>query len=117
MIGDKQVLDHRMRGQVLPDAALYVHTDIKPNREWQRYGERAEVAIEATDYPELLDLRFAVGLRVHVDGRDAQRVDQVAAAFVAAQAARVLTTVYELSNHRAEIVRLTDTEGVMQWHR
>jgi hypothetical protein len=117
VIGNKQVLEHRMRGHALPDAALYVHTDLKPSRDWQKFGERAEIAVEANDYPELLDLRFAVDLRVHVEGRDAQRVDQVAAAFVAARAARVLTTVYELSNYRAEIVRLTDTDGVMQWHR
>lgn len=117
MIGDKQVLEHRMRGQLLPDAALYVHTDIKPDRDWGKFGEHAEIGIEAGDYPELLDLRFAMGLRVNVEGRDAQRVDRVAAAFVSARAARVLTTVYEFSNHRVEIVRLTDTEGVMQWHR
>ena len=94
-----------------------MHTDTKVDRDWRKFGDHGEVGIEASDYPELLDLRFAMGLRVHVEGRDAQRVDQVAAAFVAARAARVLTTVYEFSNHRAEIVRLTDTEGVMQWQR
>lgn len=116
MIGDKQVFEHRTSGGRLRDSALYVQTDpIKPNREWRQYGEHAEIAIEANDYPELLDLRFALGLRVHVEGMDAQRVEQVAAAFSAAKAARVLTTVFTQVAGRFEVARLTDTEGIAVW--
>ena len=115
MIGSNLVLESRLRGTPLRDAALYVHTDRFPCRDWQRYGEHAEIAVESDDYPELLDLRFAVGLRVHVEGTDAQRVDRVAAAFVAARAARVLTTVFITTNGWQEVARLTDSEGVMIW--
>lgn len=116
MIGEKEVLEHRIRGGKLRDSALYVQTDpVKPNREWRQFGEHAEVAIEAADYPELLDLRFALGLRVHVEGMDSERVDQVAAAFSAARAARVLTTVFKQVSGRFEVARLTDTEGVAVW--
>lgn len=116
MTGDKAITEHRRAGRGLRDNAVYVHTDgLKVNRDWQRYGEHAEVQIAADDYPELLDLRFAMGLRVHVEGSDQQRIDQVAAAFVAAHAARVLTTIFQQIGGRAEVVRLTDTDGVMVW--
>lgn len=116
MIGDREVLEFRKAGGRLVDGVLHVHTDgIKVNRDWIRFGERAEVGIEPTDYPELLDLRFALGLRVHVEGTDSQRVDAVAAAFSQAKAARVLTTVFAKVNGRQELVRMTDTKGVLQW--
>lgn len=115
MIGEKAVFEHRIRGTPLRDGALYVHTDLKPDRDWRKYGEHAEIGIEEGDYPELLDLRFAMGLRVHVEGSDPQRVDQVARAFVAARAARVLTTVFERIGGRHEVARLTDTEGILTW--
>lgn len=116
MIGDRDVLAFRAGRGKLVDYCLHVHTDgIKVNRDWIRVGERAEVAIEPDDYPELLDLRFAVGLRVHVEGTDPQRVDAVAAAFSQAKAARVLTTVFAKVNGRQEVVRMTDTKGVLQW--
>jgi hypothetical protein len=116
VIGEKKVFEARSKGVALVDGCLYVQTDgTKPNRDWCKYGERAEVAIEPGDYPDLLDLRFAIGLRVHVEGTDAQRVDQVAAAFAAAKAGRVMTTVFKHIGGRFEVARLTDTEGIATW--
>jgi len=117
VIGDKTIVDMRMAGQALVRDVIDVYTDIKPSRDWHRYGEVAEVGIEPGDYLDLLDLRFAIGLRVNVHGTDAERVAEVAAAFVRAKADRVIATVFEHVNHRVQIISTTDTQGVLTWQR
>ena len=117
MIGDKTIFDIRRAGRALVRDVIDVYTDIKPSRDWHRYGEVAEVGIEPGDYLDLLDLRFAIGLRVNVHGTDAERVVEVAAAFAKAKAKRVIATVFEHVNHRVRIISTTDTEGVLTWPR
>ena len=73
-----------------------------------------EVGDEET--PEVMDLRFLVGCTVMVDGSDAQRVDRITKACVAAKAGRVVATTHKQTGPtRFETTRITDTEGVMNW--
>lgn len=73
----------------------------------------AEIAIEPTDYPALLDLRFLVGLVAIVEGHDQKRVEAVAEA-CKRHAARVIATVSD-KHFPHEVKSISDTEGVMTW--
>lgn len=120
MKGDRQVIEQRMQGQPMPSQCIDVMTDgRKPNPKWRQFGEHAEVSIEASDYPELLDLRFAFGLIVRVEGEETDRVDAIAKAFLKAKAARVMTTVFKRQQNQwgvsFDVVRLTDSAGEMVW--
>jgi hypothetical protein len=64
----------------------------------------------AGDTPELEDFRFLVGVTAIVEGSDAARVDRIAKTCQAI-ARRVIASTF---NGR-DVVRVTDTEGVMSW--
>lgn len=68
----------------------------------------------AGDAPELLDLRFLVGTTVIVEGADASRVDRLAAACKKV-AQRVIASTCTRVRGYWEVVRVTDSEGVMTW--
>ena len=70
------------------------------------------VYVAPDDVPELLDLRFLVGLTVLVDGDTDARVDRLTRACVAAKARR---GGQHLRGDR--IVRITDTDGALTWHQ
>lgn len=71
----------------------------------------ATVYIAPDDTPELLDLRFLVGLTAVVDGFDGAWVDRICRA-CSAHARRVIGCTF---NHWSRIERMTDTQGVMVW--
>ena len=74
------------------------------------------VMVGDEETPEAMDLRFLVGCTVMVEGVDAQRVDRITKACVAAKADRVIATTHrQTAPMRLEITRITDTEGVMNW--
>jgi hypothetical protein len=62
---------------------------------WQKYkgfDAYPEVEILPTEVPELLDLRFAVGLVVHISGMNLyEKAKRLHKAFVDAKAKRVIT--------------------------
>lgn len=71
------------------------------------------VYVAPDDVPELLDLRFLVGLTVLVDGDTDARVDRLTRACVAAKARRVVGNTFRGDR----IVRITDTDGALTWHQ
>lgn len=64
----------------------------------------------AGDTPELEDFRFLVGVTAIVEGENAARVDRIAAACKRI-AKRVIASTHDIN--RREVVRVTDTEGIM----
>lgn len=78
---------------------------------------KATVYIDPDDVPELLDLRFLVGLTALVEGQDDDpRVERLARC-CAGIAKRVVCTVGHYERCGYEITRITDTQGEMTWHR
>lgn len=70
--------------------------------------------IVAGDTPELLDFRFLIGVTAIVEGRDAARVDRIAAA-IQPIAARVVASTFDQAPYYPKVTRVTDTQGVMTW--
>ena len=68
----------------------------------------------AGESPDLLDLRFLVGTTVIVEGPDGARVERLAKA-CGAHARRVIASTITRQAGWAEVVCVTDTEGVMTW--
>ena len=112
MTGHQPLLSMRLRGQHPP--FLWVQTSLPANRDWDRYGEHPEVGIGEGDYPELLDLRFAMGLTVIVDGSDPKRVASLGKAFEQAKAKRVICNV-DTAGEWPELMSVSDTDGVLTW--
>jgi hypothetical protein len=74
------------------------------------------VSIDPADRLVDLDLRFVVGLGVHIDGCDEKRVVAVFEAAKAAGAARVFASVFSRNaagEHRT--IRMLDSEELMTW--
>ncbi len=112
MIGHEQILDLRRR-RVRP-VAVWVS-----DYPCCTAGNGTTVSLSPQDVPELIDWRFLIGLVVHVDGDDAQRVARIADA-CRAFAARVVATVYGPGKDYAGrpvaiATSITDTQGVLTW--
>jgi len=76
----------------------------------------ATVHIAPSDVPELLDLRFLVGLTALVEGPDDDPMVPRLAAACAKVARRTVCSVgHYLAPYGYETTRITDTEGIMQW--
>jgi hypothetical protein len=91
MKGHENLIKMRLAGKK-PDA-IWVYLRDYPN--WQFNWEfssptKPEVFISDADNIRLLDLRFAVGLTVHIIGWDEGRIRSVLNALVAANAKRVI---------------------------
>jgi len=115
MTGHDILIAHRKAGRVVRDGVVYIDADgQKINRDWPQYGEYAGVSIDPADYPETLDFRFAKGLLAKVEGCDADRVERITQA-VKRYAARTISVHFSWDGYRAEVLRMTDTEGVMNW--
>lgn len=112
MTGQQPIIALRMAKRPIPGGCIWVKTDL-PAVPMQFHDDHAEVGIERTDYPDLLDTRFAVGLTVIVEGADADRVASVGKAFER-HAGRVLTTVFD-RKPLPESVSIGDTSGVLTW--
>jgi hypothetical protein len=91
MKGHENLIKMRLAGK--KPNAIWVYLRDYPN--WQFNWEFAcpdkpEVFISPKDNLRLLDLRFAVGLTVHIIGNDEARTRDVLSALVAANAKRVI---------------------------
>lgn len=69
----------------------------------------------AGDTPELLDLRFLVGVTALVEGQDGNRVQRIATACQKFASRVVASVVHQVNEHRWETKSITDTDGVMTW--
>jgi hypothetical protein len=80
----------RQRGKRPESVFLLVDcTDAEDGCWPERDSGHARIAIDATDDPKRLDLRFLVGSTVHVQGFDERRIEAAFRAAVTAGAAQV----------------------------
>lgn len=104
MRGHQPLIDLRLRGW--QPSAVYVADagldGIGCWRDWPRLATDPHVELSTTDKPKRIDVRWAYGLTVHLDTLDAGRMRDLAAAFLAAGAARVFAAVREVAG---EVVR------------
>jgi hypothetical protein len=77
---------------------VWVSHSLDPHKGWSMWNKYKghdrypEVEVLPTEVPELLDLRFAVGLVVHVSGMNLyKKAKSLHDAFIAANAKRVIT--------------------------
>ena len=97
MIGDMPLKRMRMAGKA--PTAVWVWVGINPSSiaaQWHEIPEfwnHPEVDILPSDRIELLDLRFAVGLQVHIDGDSKDRILEAHRAFSYAGAKMVVSLV------------------------
>lgn len=99
MNGHQALIDLRRQGYK-PDAVMVIDGDCDGPNNWHqpRYTRTgplvAEVRIAANDTPEALDLRWAVGLEVHVSAwRSLERGKRLHAALAAAKPKQLVTAV------------------------
>ena len=119
MRGHTQVIAMRRKGYA-PSAVWLYDTPPDAPREsqrfaWPAFGQSADVSIEADENPGRLDLRFVVGLRVHVMAADEQRLQAITEQAMECGAKRVLGTLTQGSGDAAKCIALTDTEGAFEW--
>jgi len=111
MTGHDKIIELRRRGFAV-DIVRIELANIKPSL--------GSVAVAESDTPELQDWRFAYGLTAMVSGTDAGRVGRVAEALKPI-AKRVITNLYRwpVKNNRGhdsvQLLKITDTEGVLTW--
>jgi hypothetical protein len=99
MRGHHALIDLR-RQKKRPQAVWISHSPTPYCLTWNQYADTLpypEIEILPTESPETLDLRFVVGLPVHVSGcNDYKKAKKLHDALLAAGAARVTTLVNEL---------------------
>lgn len=120
MRGHQSLLQARRLGAV--PASVWLHDlpagqqPIRQRFPWPVFGAHAEVDIEATDSPARLDLRFVVGLEVHIHAWSQQRLQALTDRARECGAKRVLGAVLEWRGQAPHCVEMTDTEGALTWH-
>lgn len=92
-----------LRKQGFKPAGVWICHAEDPSRSWASWSRYAgherypEVEILPTEVPDLLDLRFTVGLTVHVSGmKDYAKAKRLHKALVEANAKRVITVCGDL---------------------
>ncbi|MBA3589698.1 hypothetical protein [Methylibium sp.] len=117
MRGHEQLLAMRKNGYA--PSVVFIETNDalwQADKDWpEMTPTMAKLRVEAKDSLASLDLRCVVGLKVMVDGHEQARVDAVATACQTAKAKRVITTVTTFGDGNPEVIRMTDTDGVLTW--
>ena len=67
------------------------------------------------DTPELLDLRFLLGVTAVVEGDDQKRVERITQACIDAKAKRVIASTHGMEGSWPAVLKVVDTEGVWKW--
>ena len=102
-----------MRRQGAAPRLIFVDTDPCRWNSWRHWHERTphspQVEIEPGDFVAGLDLRYAYGLAVIVNGSDLTRVQAVGRAFERSGAARVVTATTRRAGAVCEVIDYTDT--------
>ena len=92
---------------------------LKPAFVWLQDAPHAPtdyaVTLSPMDNPETLDLRFLVGTTVLAESDDSSRLEQISKACLEARASRVIATLHKRDGMRFEVIKTTDTDGVMTW--
>lgn len=117
MRGHDALIELRMRGRA---KSVCIGTDRESaylDANWPALGlPDAFVSIDPSDRLIDLDLRFLVGLPVHIDGCDEKRVEAVFEAAKAAGACRVVASVFRVNSQgEHETTRMMDSEELMTW--
>jgi hypothetical protein len=117
MRGHEALIEMRLKGRA---KAVCIGTDKESaylSANWPSLGlQHAFVNIEPADRLVDLDLRFLVGLAVHIDGCDEKRVVSVFEAAKAAGAVRVFASVFNrTATGEFQTVRMLDSEELMTW--
>lgn len=123
MLGHVPLIAMRREGAI--PAVVWFDLDAEPSweaRNWPQFSPRhAHVHVAPADRPELLDLRFCIGLMCHVAGTDEAAVRRLHDACIAAGATRVVSSCCRIvwasdgEVVRAEPVFTLDTEGIVTW--
>jgi len=91
MKGHENLIKMRLAGKKPNAIWVYLRAYPKWDFNWEVFSpDKPEVFIAPEDNIRLLDLRFAVGLTVHIIGNDEVRTRDVLSALVAANAKRVI---------------------------
>lgn len=107
MKGHEAIIALRRERKAPPIVWLSLHDDL-PNF--------PTVLIDRADVPELLDLRFLVGLTAIVEGRDDDAMAPRLAAACSGVAHRTICTVgHALLPYGYKTTQITDTQGEMTW--
>ncbi len=88
--------------------------------DWARW--HPQYATLEADKPDRAALRCIVGLAVGIHGSDPMRVHAMRDACISAGAQRVVATVFDdrpglPDADRFQAIEITDTQGVLTWHR
>ncbi len=121
MRGQAQLEALRRRGYA-PEV-VFIDADAKPVRRVDAMFDSladgaARLGLLPGESPKRVDLRCVVGLVVHVNGTDADRVQAMRDAAIAAGAVRVIAAATERTEQGWQpfrTVELTDTAGLESW--
>ena len=115
MRGHEPILAMRREGAA--PASIWLHDmagytpDTAGRMAWPLHSARADVEVLHTDSPRRLDLRFCVGLVVHVNSDSSTRLQGLIDTAVACGAQRVIGSRINLGR----VVSVTDTAGHFAW--
>jgi hypothetical protein len=112
MRGHEPILQARKRGA---KPAEFVEILLQV---WPRDADfrRGRVFVEPGDSIDLLDLRFAVGCDVLVDGSDPKRVERLYTALQRHKARRVIANCGRAVNGVGQLDFVLDTQEILTWH-
>lgn len=85
------------------------------SRGWMTRSARACVELLPSDNPRTLDLRFLVGMTVHLQSRSERRMQEFIDSAMACGAHRVIGSVTTANEYHATVHRVTDTAGAFTW--
>lgn len=111
-----------MRRQRLAPEVVVVE-DVGADVNWHKYSDATpNVEILETERVEQLDLRWSVGLNLHLSFLGENRANQVMNAFLKYKPKRVICCAFEKKFNAhglpaPELIETIDTDGVMTWHR
>lgn len=116
MKGQEALLAMRKAGKAPSAVFIETATDrLKQSSDWQHNTPgMAALLIEPDDIPAMLDLRCVVGLLVSISGDCEELVGRVHEACVAANAKRVVSSVFSTKSGRT-LTRINDSDGVLEW--
>lgn len=111
-----RLIDLRRKGYVPDLVFVDLDFDIKHDRLWPFDPQYPLLHIGPQENVRRIDMRCLVGLTVQIAGEDADRVQAVTEACIAARAGRTIACTYRPStNARLDFASMTDTQGDLTW--
>ena len=116
MRGHEHIKTMRLQGAV--PGLIFVDTDPCQWQTWRTWHtetpHNAHVEIEPADFIAGLDMRFARGMKILVNGSDDARVKAVGRAFERVGAARVVTATIRKTGNVFDVTHFTDIKPTQQ---